>query len=79
MPRGDGTGPWGQGPRTGQCAGRGAGGGKSMGRGMGKGGSGTGPSAYWVCPECGTRTDHRPGMGCAQQKCPQCGSIMARA
>ena len=55
MPRGDGTGPRGQGPRTGRGLG-GRGYGRGMGRGGGKGrmeGCGLGPGGYCVCPFCG--------------------------
>lgn len=71
MPRGDGTGPTGQGPRTG----RGQAGGR-MGR---QGGSqAAGPSGECVCPACGARVAHVRGKPCYEQICPECGAKMAR-
>ncbi len=75
MPRGDGTGPRGQGPRTGRGLGRG------QGRGQiptGRLGSGAGPGGQCVCPSCGTIAPHNPGVPCTQIKCPKCGSLMVR-
>ncbi|MFP3913087.1 MAG: hypothetical protein ACLFUT_13515 [Desulfobacteraceae bacterium] len=74
MPRGDGTGPRGQGPRTGRGMGGQAGGG---GRGRG-GGFGAGPGGSCVCPNCGEKTAHQLGTPCYEQKCPKCGTAMTR-
>lgn len=63
MPRGDGTGPKGQGPRT--------------GRGMG-GGFAAGPGGYCVCPNCGEKVPHQLGTPCFEQKCSKCGTAMTR-
>ncbi|MCD6152838.1 MAG: hypothetical protein J7J07_02855 [Syntrophobacterales bacterium] len=71
MPRGDGTGPRGQGPRTG----RGMGG--TGGRGLG-GGTAAGPGGYCVCPNCGEKVPHQLGTPCYGQKCPKCGTAMTR-
>ncbi|HDQ44124.1 MAG TPA: hypothetical protein ENN17_01330 [bacterium] len=73
MPRGDGTGPFGQGPGTGRGRGR-------RGQGPGGGGqrSGSGPEGLCVCPACGARTAHRPGTPCTQVTCPDCGRPMIR-
>ena len=73
MPRGDGTGPRGQGPGTG----RGMGGGRGGGRGR-MGGFAAGPGGGCVCPGCGKTTPHRPGVPCNQSKCPDCGTTMTR-
>jgi hypothetical protein len=73
MPRGDGTGPAGQGPRTGR--GLGAGRGVSKGRG---GGFAMGPGGNCVCPNCGKTAQHPIGTPCYQMKCPGCGTVMTR-
>ena len=75
MPRGDGTGPYGQGPGTGRGMGRGAG----VGRGrMGGNRPGAGPSGGCVCPNCGARLSHGAGVPCYDLKCPSCGAKMVR-
>ena len=83
MPRGDGTGPAGQGPITGRGMGRAAGGvsGQGIGRGMGVGagrGMGYGGPAICKCPKCGKEAPHVRGQPCVKQKCPECGSMMVR-
>ena len=90
MPRGDGTGPRGQGPGTGRGMGRRAGnpqGGMGIGtpRGTGRGlgrssesGGGLGPSGDCVCPSCGARVSHQAGAACNQMTCPKCGAKMTR-
>ena len=72
MPRGDGTGPSGQGSRTGQGKGRGS----RLGR-MG-GPKAAGPTGDCICPSCGKRTPHVVGQPCNQRTCPSCGARMAR-
>jgi predicted Fe-Mo cluster-binding NifX family protein len=67
MPRGDGTGPMG--------SGQGAGQGMRKGR---MGGQGFGPGGECLCPNCGTRIPHKPGVPCVQEKCPKCGTLMIR-
>ena len=67
MPRGDGTGPLGQGP--------------GMGRGMGRGAGnrqGAGSGGNCVCPSCGTKVAHQAGIPCASMNCPKCGIRMVR-
>jgi hypothetical protein len=71
MPRGDGTGPRGQGPGTGRGMGRGGGRGRMGGRGLGPGGN-------CVCPNCGARAPHQQSVPCMQMKCPKCGAAMTR-
>ncbi len=88
MPRGDGTGPQGQGPRTGRRGGgtgRGTGAGGGAGRGAGAGGGrgrmggfAMGPSGNCVCQSCGHGMAHQVGVPCTQIKCPKCGQAMTR-
>ncbi len=51
------------------------GGGRGMGRG---GGAGAGPGGSCICPQCGMKVPHQPGVPCFQVKCPQCGTNMVR-
>ena len=75
MPRGDGTGPFGQGPRTG----RGLGGGQGRNSsGFGRGFPGRGPSGYCICSACGIKVPHEPGTPCTSINCPKCGAKMVR-
>jgi len=71
MPRGDGTGPTGQGPGTG----------RGMGRGQGRMGGpyAAGPGGNCICPNCGYSTPHAAGQPCNQKTCPKCGTRMTRA
>ena len=71
MPRGDGTGPAGQGPGTGRGLGRGGGRGRQGGFSMGPGGK-------CICPSCGTKLDHKIGVSCNEMACPKCGTKMTR-
>lgn len=71
MPRGDGTGPAGQGPGTGRGLGRGAGRGRM-------GGSSMGPGGTCVCPSCGAKAGHTAGVPCYEIECPKCGTKMTR-
>ncbi len=89
MPRGDGTGPTGGGPRTGRGMGgmgqgRGGGGG-GAGAGSGQGGRGrmggplaAGPAGTCVCPSCGHIQPHQRGAPCTGVACPKCGAMMTR-
>jgi len=75
MPRGDGTGPTGQGPGTG----RGGGMGRGAGRGrMGGNRPGAGPAGNCVCPSCGAKVPHSTGTPCYDMTCPKCGSKLVR-
>lgn len=72
-------------PRTGRGAAVGAvpGGGRGMGRGRGRrggrgGGFCAGPGGECVCPACGQRVPHRPGVPCFEAHCPKCGAVMTR-
>ena len=81
MPRGDGTGPLGQGPGTGKGLGRGGSTGSGRGRGMGRMGGtrpGAGVGGSCVCPSCGATTPHQAGVPCYQVSCPKCGTKMVR-
>jgi hypothetical protein len=73
MPRGDGTGPSGQGPGTGRGLGRGGGRGRMKGTR-----AGAGPAGGCVCPSCGTAVPHQVGTPCYSLSCPQCGAKMVR-
>ena len=73
MPRGDGTGPYGQGPGTGRGMGRGGGRGR-----MGGTRPGAGPAGECVCPNCGSTVPHQAGLPCYQVACPKCGAQMIR-
>jgi hypothetical protein len=76
MPRGDGTGPGGQGPGTGRGMGRSRGLGK--GRGLGGGPFAAGPSGNCVCPACGYKEPHITGQPCMGKACAKCGTQMTR-
>ncbi|MBN2142990.1 MAG: DUF5320 family protein [Candidatus Aureabacteria bacterium] len=72
MPRGDGTGPAGLGPRTGR------------GRGRCSGSTGlvnqqaTAIMGNCFCISCGERIRRQPGMPCSSIVCPKCGGKMTR-
>lgn len=67
MPRGDRTGPFGQGPRTGRGFGRG-----------GMGGFRQGTGGECLCPKCGCKVQHQVGTPCYSIKCLKCGTLMTR-
>ncbi|HPP07036.1 MAG TPA: hypothetical protein PLW88_06665 [Syntrophorhabdaceae bacterium] len=74
MPRGDGTGPIGQGRgQGGRCSGRA----QNANKGR-MGGRGLGPAGTCVCPSCGTTAPHERGIPCYKMKCPNCGTTMTR-
>ena len=84
MPGLNGTGPLGQGPRTGRGMGMGFG----RGRGFGYGycpryfaepydtRRGAGGVATCVCPKCGYKQPHVRGIPCSESACPECGASM---
>jgi len=43
------------------------------------GGFARGPGGGCVCPNCGHREEHQPGVTCLNQKCLKCGSLMMKA
>ena len=69
----------------GMGAGRGQGG---MGGGRGRSGSpgrgrmngpvAGGSTGTCLCPKCGERVTHEPGVPCVQKQCPKCGTLMTR-
>jgi predicted Fe-Mo cluster-binding NifX family protein len=66
---------------AGRGGGMGRGGGRGMGRGGGRrggGGFGAGPGGDCVCPACGERAPHQPGIPCFEANCPKCGAAMIR-
>jgi hypothetical protein len=78
MPRGDGTGPMGQGPRSGRGMG-GAGMGSGTGRGrLGGSRPGSGIGGYCICPQCGAKVSHQQSAPCYSINCPQCGTKMIK-
>ncbi len=72
MPKGDGTGPMGQGLGTG----------KVMGRCKGQGRRGSaftdGSGENCICLSCGDKIPHKPGQPCNQEICPKCGNTMIK-
>ena len=75
MPRGDGTGPAGMGPKSGLGKGQGRQGGRGRMGGLFSGG----PSGNCICPNCGHSESHLTGQPCNQKQCPKCGTIMTRS
>ncbi len=39
---------------------------------------GMGSGGYCICVACGTRTPHRRGVPCREERCPNCGKVMLR-
>ncbi|MDX1812780.1 MAG: ferredoxin [Gammaproteobacteria bacterium] len=37
-----------------------------------------GVGGFCICPKCDTRIEHRDGIPCQDERCPQCGSKMLR-
>jgi hypothetical protein len=74
------------GKKNAQGGGRGAGGAglRGGGRGMDGGGrmggtrAGESPGGNCLCPGCGAKAPHTPGVPCFTVKCPECGLTMTR-
>jgi hypothetical protein len=73
MPRGNGTGPLGQGPGSGRGRGLGQRSGKNQANRPAAGAAG-----YCLCPSCGKRLAHTQGVHCYKVRCPECGAKMIR-
>ena len=71
MPRGDGTGPTGQGSGMGR--------GQGLNRGRMGGPLAAGPGGSCVCPKCKTTVEHIVGQSCNAVSCPKCGTKMTRS
>ena len=71
MPRGDGTGPAGQGLGTGQ--------GRGQNRGKMDESLAAGPGGGCICPKCGTAITRKVGQPCSAVSCPKCGTKMTRS
>lgn len=83
MPRGDGTGPIGNGQGRGQSFGRRMGQGNGVGQGMAPRGRMNGPfvagpEGNCKCPKCGYEQAHARGQPCNKIKCPKCETLMTR-
>lgn len=39
---------------------------------------GLGPGGFCLCPKCGHRQPHRPGVPCQEERCPKCGVVLVR-
>ena len=46
--------------------------------GGGQGGGGMGAGGWCICPKCGKRTPHQPGVGCLKERCAECGVALVR-
>jgi len=40
--------------------------------------TGMGSCGFCLCPKCGEKIPHKPGMPCREEKCPKCGVRMIR-
>jgi hypothetical protein len=52
--------------------------GNGAGRGQGMGRPGAGPGGHCVCPNCGGKIPHQPGVPCTSVNCPKCDTQMVR-
>lgn len=48
------------------------------GRSMGRRGRGYGPAGNCICPQCGAKIAHQPGVPCRSVTCPKCNAPMIR-
>lgn len=46
--------------------------------GRGRRAAGLGPEGFCLCPKCGFRKPHQPGVPCIEEHCPNCGSALIR-
>lgn len=46
--------------------------------GRGRRALGLGPEGICLCPKCGFKKPHQPGVPCLQEHCPKCGSALIR-
>lgn len=46
--------------------------------GRGRRALGLGPEGFCLCPKCGFRKPHQPGVPCIEEHCPNCGSALIR-
>jgi hypothetical protein len=52
-----------------------------MGSGGGRGrmgGGGMGAGGACLCPKCGAKFPHQPGVRCMDERCPDCGVVLVR-
>jgi len=49
-----------------------------LGQGSGGGAAGQGPSGYCICPSCGIKVEHQPGIPCNSLQCSKCGAKLIR-
>jgi hypothetical protein len=68
----------GQGRDQGMQTGKGSGRGGGRGRGGSGTGGGMGGGGFCICPKCGQRAPHQPGVPCLQERCATCGVAMVR-
>jgi hypothetical protein len=73
--RGAGAGSGQGGGRGGGSGGRGGGGG---GGGRGQSGAAMGAGGSCLCPKCGQRFPHQPGVPCLSERCSECGVALVR-
>jgi len=68
------------GQRFGFGHGRGQGGGVGSGRRArcGQDGQSMGAAGSCVCPKCGWKAPHRPGVPCLEERCAECGAALVR-